>query len=68
MNEEERLLEGYKRLTRRSQTFVLAQITASLEMETIARRIALGNLAGIDPLYAERGFAPMGGLREAVNG
>jgi hypothetical protein len=60
MNEEEkRLLEGYKRLSRRSQLLALAQITYGAEMEENARRIA--QIRAIpDPLYVDREPIPMG--------
>ena len=60
MDEEKKLVEGYKKLSLRSQTIVLAQVIACAEMEENARRIALGGLAAADPLYADRRPSPMG--------
>jgi hypothetical protein len=65
MNEEEkRLLEGYQKLSRRSQLLALAVIMGGAEMEENARKIAQGKAAS-GPRYASREPVPMG---EAVNG
>ena len=64
MTDEEKLIEGYKLLSRRSQVIVLAQVIAGAEMEENARRIALGGLAAANPLYTNPHPAPMGAMQE----
>jgi len=66
MDDEKRLLEGYKRLSPRSQYFVLAQVVAAAEMEENAQRIALGGLAVANPLYTDRRPIPMGAVKKEV--
>ena len=58
--DEKRLLEGFRRLSKRSQFLVVAQVIAGAEMEENARKIALGGLAAVGPLHSNRNPAPVG--------
>lgn len=57
--DEKKLVDGFKRLSRRSQFFVITQVVAGVEMEENARRIAIG-LAPADPVYQDRRPAQKG--------